>query len=504
MFGKERVVLLISELLKDWPCTVVGDKLGVFVSGITEHSANVKQGFIFVVRKGASVDGACYIKEAIEGGAVAIVMDRSLNNCQTIGIPIITVPDSRRFLSYACARFAGNPSEQLSVIAVTGTNGKTTVTHFVGQILNRLGVRTAVIGTTGIFIDGKKIDYKAPDMTTLPVEFFQPLLRKCLDDGVTHIVLEASSLGLSTGRLDHCEIDIGVLLNIGTDHISEHGGTSNYINAKKKLVDKSKIFIANRDDEVCVKMTESIANKCIYFGTHSLSDIRVLREENLQLIYRNEKRDFPLSVPGQFNELNSAAAITVLLELGFELENIMKYVSELMLPEGRLQCFEQDGITVYVDFAHTPDAIEAVLLSLLGICKGKLITVFGCGGNRDKGKRAQMGTIASLYSSHVIVTSDNPRSEDPHLIINDIIQGFHDDFNGVEVEPDRRHAIHMAIALALDGDIVLIAGKGHEKTQQTSDGVFLFSDQEEAKKALFHRQVNQGRNLLSNQFTDVN
>lgn len=487
MFGKERVVLLISELVKDWPCTVVGEDFGLFVSGVTEHSANVKQGDIFVVRKGASVDGACYIKEAIEGGAVAIVIDRSLFNYQTSGIPVITVPDCRRFLSYACARFAGNPSEQLSVIAVTGTNGKTTVTHFIGQILRRFGVRAAVIGTTGIFVDGKKMDYEAPDMTTLPVEYFQPLLRKCLDDGVTHIVLEASSLGLSTGRLDHCEIDIGVLLNIGTDHIDEHGGTSNYINAKKKLIDKSKVFIANRDNEVCVQMTESIAKDCIYFGTHSLSDIRILREDNLQLIYQNEKRAFPLSVPGEFNELNAAAGISVLLELGFQIEDIMKYVSELMLPEGRLQCFEQDGITVYVDFAHTPDAMEVVLHSLLGICQGKLITVFGCGGNRDKGKRAKMGAIAALYSSHVIVTSDNPRSEDPHLIINDIIQGFGDDFNEIEVEPDRKRAIQMAIALASEGDIVLIAGKGHEKTQQTAQGVVLFSDQEEAKKAFFQK-----------------
>ncbi|MFD1928989.1 UDP-N-acetylmuramoyl-L-alanyl-D-glutamate--2,6-diaminopimelate ligase [Sporosarcina siberiensis] len=498
------MVLLITELLKDWPCTAVGEDLGIFVSGITEHSANVKQGYIFVVRKGASVDGACYIKEAIDGGAVAIVMDRSLVHFQTNGIPIITVPDCRRFLAYACARFAGNPSEQLTVIAVTGTNGKTTVTHFVGQILSRFGVRSAVIGTTGIFVDGKKIDFEAPDMTTLPAEYFQPLLRKCLEEGVTHIVLEASSLGLSTGRLDYCDIDIGVLLNIGIDHIDEHGGTSNYIRAKKKLVDMSKVFIANRDDEVCVKMTDSIANRCIYFGTHSLSDVRILREENLYLMVRNEKQEFPLSVPGNFNELNSAAAISVLLELGFQIKEIMKHVGALMLPEGRLQSYEQDGITVYVDFAHTPDAIEAVLRSLLGICEGKLITVFGCGGNRDKGKRAKMGAIAALYSSQVIVTSDNPRSEDPHLIIKDIIQGFRDDFKGVQVEPDRKRAIQMAIALASEGDIVLIAGKGHEKTQQTAEGVFLFSDQEEAKKALFSKQVNRGRNLLSNQFTDVN
>lgn len=504
MFGKGRVVLLISKLLKNWPCTIVGETFGIAVTGITESSVNVKKGFIFVVRRGRNDDGASFIAEAIEGGAVAIVVDRPLLSCASVAIPIITVPDCRVFLSYASARFAGNPSERLTVIAVTGTNGKTTVTHFIGQLLRKFGIRAAVIGTTGVFVDGIVLDYKAPEMTTLPAEYLHPLLRECADNGVTHIVLEASSLGLSTDRLEHCEIDVGILLNIGSDHYDEHGGKQNYIDAKKKLMKKSKQFIVNMDDEICVKMSEDSTTPCVYFGTNRLSDVYLSKnEENVRLGFGNEGGELRLSVPGDFNQMNAAAAISALLLLGFRLEEVLRYVVELKLPEGRLQRLEQDDLAVYIDFAHTPDAIEAVLHSLSEICRGRLITVFGCGGNRDKGKRAEMGELAVFYSSNVIVTSDNPRNEDPLSIIKDIVEGFGENCRAIVVEPDRKRAIQLAISNAVAGDIVLIAGKGHEKTQQTADGVYPFSDLEEAEIALFDRQIKRGGKLLSNQFTDA-
>lgn len=465
-------MLYLTELIKNWPCTVSGGELRTVVTGITENSSRVKSGYIFVARRGGHYDGALYIKKAIEQGAAAIVIDRT----DVIGIPagvvVIIVPDCRVFLSHASARLAGNPAERLKVIAVTGTNGKTTVTHFIGQLLKELGKKAAVIGTTGIFIDGVKIDYDGPQMTTLPAEYLHSLLQRCENEKVTHIVLEASSLGLSTNRLDHCAIDIGILLNIGTDHYEEHGGKTCYVNAKKRLFGMVKTAIVNKDDGECVEMAKSAPVPVVYFGTDPAADIQV---PYLQMN--------PM-IPGHYNRLNALAAISALLILGYTVDEVVPRCGVLQLPEGRLQRLERDGIQVYVDYAHTPDALEAVLRTLANSCYGKLITVFGCGGQRDKGKRAEMGELAVLYSSSVIVTSDNPRNEDPDAIVRDIMEGFGGDCSAIEAVLDRKYAIRKAVFCAAPGDVVLIAGKGHEKTQHTADGLIPFSDIEEAGKAL--------------------
>lgn len=468
------MVLLLSELLKDWTYTFKGKELNIAVTGITECSKNVKDGFLFVARRGKNDDGMSYIAEAIEGGAIAIVIDRALPHHLTLSIPLVTVLDCSQFLSHACALFSGNPSERMKVIAVTGTNGKTTVTYFIDQLLRGFGERTALIGTTGIFIDGVKIDCNAPDMTTLPAEYLHPLLKRCEDDGVTHIILEASSLGLSAKRLDDCKIDIGVVLNIGSDHYDEHGGKQNYIDAKKILVKQAKQLIVNGEDAQCVQMSKVSTSPCVFFGMNQSANNFIGDE-------------IGLSVPGKFNRMNAIAAISVLFLLGYRFEEVLSLLPELRLPEGRMQYLEKDGITVYVDFAHTPDALESVLHALSVSCEGRLITVFGCGGNRDKGKRAQMGKLAVSYSSHVIVTSDNPRQEDPLAIIEDIIVGFDESCQAIEVEPDRRLAIRKAIFQAVAGDTILIAGKGHEKIQHTAEGVFPFSDVAEANCALLER-----------------
>ncbi len=485
MFGKGSHVLLLPELLKDWPCTVIGGKFRVGITGITEDSRNVQPGYIFVARRGAKEDGTFFIEEAIQRGAAAIVVDRTEIGDLSKDVPLITVPDCRQFLSHASATLAGNPSEQLTIIAVTGTNGKTTVSHFIGQLLKKLGVRTAVIGTTGIFIEGHRVDYEVPQMTTLPAEYFHPLLKDCVAQGVTHVVLEASSLGLSTSRLAHCQIDVGILLNIGEDHYDEHGGKQFYIEAKSKLLKMADKVIVNRDDAICVDMATASARSCVFFGTHHLSDI-CLRAEDGQVVIATEKENGPLllSTLGDFNWANAAAALSALLVLSHTLEELLPHTASLVLPEGRMERLEEEGITVVIDYAHTPDALEAVLSSLSKTCSGKLTTVFGCGGERDKGKRGEMGELAVRYSTNVLVTSDNPRKEDPLAIISDIVIGFADTCTPIEIEPDRSLAIRKAITGACAGDVVLIAGKGHEKTQHTAKGVFPFSDLEVAKAIL--------------------
>ncbi|MFD1204036.1 UDP-N-acetylmuramoyl-L-alanyl-D-glutamate--2,6-diaminopimelate ligase [Sporosarcina contaminans] len=466
----------MAEIVKDWPCTVNGN-IGVSIKGITEHSSNVKEGYLFVARKGKKDDGLLHIQEALERGAAAIVTDRYAYCAgQREEVPFVLVPDSRRFLSYACAKMAGNPSKRLTVIAVTGTNGKTTVTHFIGQLLLALGVRVAVLGTTGIFVNGVKWKIDVPEMTTLPPEYLHPLLKRCEDEGITHIVMEASSLGLSTLRLEHCDIDIGVFLNLGIDHYEEHGGKLAYFMAKKKLSTMADQLVVNMDDSNCIAMVNDATAEIYYFNEFMVANEWV---PDIQ---------FSGAVLGRHNKMNAMAAISVVRLMGYSLSELLPFCQTLVLPAGRLQRMEIGGIAVYIDYAHTPDALEAVLEALRTEWKGGLITVFGCGGDRDRGKRPKMGQIAGKYSSSVIITSDNPRSEDPLDIMDEIQLGI-DSARGVqiEMEPDRKEAIRKAIFQAREGDVILIAGKGHEETQQTAFGITSFSDYRVAMDALLDK-----------------
>lgn len=491
MFGKESPVLLLQELIKDWPCTVTGGRFRIEVKGITECSKNVKPGFIFVARKGKKDDGVKYIDDALRQGAVAVVVERTVLPEIPTRIPIITVPDCRKFISHASATFSGKPSERLTVIAITGTNGKTTVSFFIGQMLAALGEKVAVIGTTGVYIQSKKIDFEAPDLTTLPAEYLHPLLRLCEQQGVTHVVMEASSLGLEAHRLTHCEIDVGILLNIGKDHYDEHGGKDSYVKAKKILLQHARQMIVNCDDEASMRLVKEVDCLYTYFGTGKGAHIRLKKKDD-ELFVSWEENEEPLllSLVGHYNHLNALAAISALRVLSYDMAILLKTIPELELPRGRMERLEEEGVSVIIDYAHTPDALEAILHSLNDICLGKLITVFGCGGDRDKGKRKEMGKIASVYSSTIIITSDNPRKEDPLAIIASIVEGVDENLVRVEIEPNRAEAIRKAIAGGEKKDIILIAGKGHERTQQIGENIFSFSDKEEAKKALADKKKN--------------
>ncbi|MBB4824048.1 UDP-N-acetylmuramoyl-L-alanyl-D-glutamate--2,6-diaminopimelate ligase [Sporosarcina luteola] len=448
------------------------------MKGVTEHSARIGKGDLFVARKGGKTDGICFVDEAVRRGACGIVIDRNegVNQTGSISIPVIIVPDCRKFISYASARLAGNPSERMTIVAVTGTNGKTTVTHLASQLLQKAKVKTAVIGTTGIFVEGRQTDTSYPDMTTLPPEHFHQLLKELEGVGVSHVLLEASSMGLATSRLAHCNIDIGVFLNIGIDHYEEHGGRQPYLDSKKILAYQAETLIANSEDELCKNMVADAKVPVHFFDCQTICG-EPIHEELLKL-----------QLPGRHNRMNAIAAFSVLRVLGYQLADILPFGEYLQLPEGRLQSINKDGITIYIDYAHTPDALENVLASLAMEQQGKLITVFGCGGDRDHGKRPQMGEVAAKYSSNVIITSDNPRSENPLQIIEDILQGI-SNMKSVQVQVDRRKAIYEAISLAQVGDVVLIAGKGHEKTQHTKEGIRPFSDVEAAMDALQKRPV---------------
>ncbi len=476
MFGKGRDTLLLSELLKDWPCTILQGSIRLNINGITESSKRVKEKYVFVAKKGVLADGTSFIEEAICNGAKTLVIDRTNIDLTHIpsNITVVLVPDSSLFISYGSAKLSGDPAEVLQIIGVTGTNGKTTVSHFIGQLLNKLGHKTAVIGTTGLYIDGKLMETIQDSMTTMPAEQFHPILRRCINQQVTHIVLEASSIGLSTNRLAHCPLTVGVFLNIGMDHYAEHGGRQPYIEAKKLLTSLADQLVINEDDEICRAIGGGMSETPIYFSSQHING----RQQQAPL--------FPNQ--GQHNEMNARAAICAVMALGYSLRAIRPHLSDLRLPTGRLEKYEEAGVEVYVDYAHTPDALQAVLQALSDRSR-RLITVFGCGGERDREKRPQMGAVAAHYSSHVILTSDNPRKEDPSQIIIDILTGMAGFSTPIDILVDRHLAIQYAISQAQPGEIVLIAGKGHEQIQQIGNQTTHFCDMEEVKKSFISRNT---------------
>ncbi|MDV6376824.1 UDP-N-acetylmuramoyl-L-alanyl-D-glutamate--2,6-diaminopimelate ligase [Sporosarcina sp. GW1-11] len=467
--------MLLSELIKEWPCTVLQGSIRQAINGVTESSTRVRKGYVFVARKGRVQDGMQFIEEALEKGANTIVTDRTSIDLSRIPkeITVLVIPDSSLFISYASAKLSSNPGEELTIIAVTGTNGKTTVSHFIGQMLRAAGLRVAVIGTTGIYINGKFIASIEDSMTTMPAEKLHPLLRDCVDRHVTHVILEASSLGLCANRLAHCPIAIGILLNVGIDHYEEHGGKQQYINAKKQLFLLAEKMIVNEDDLLCYEIGKEMDVSPMYFGNDHVN---------------GEQGKLAIHVPGNHNNLNARAACCALMALGYPFYEIQQHVSALHLPTGRMEKYSQYGIDVYVDYAHTPDALQVVLEALRE--EGKNVcTVFGCGGDRDHEKRPQMGAVAAHYSTHVILTSDNPRSEEPAQIILDILSGTSGFPTPIDVLINRKYAIQYAIRKAQYGDIILVAGKGHEQTQHIGENILPFCDMEEVKQAFIYRNL---------------
>lgn len=466
----------LIELLKDWPCTIRGNWRDVTIDSVTEHPNRLKKNCLFIARKGARHDGIESIEEALDKGAAAIVIDRSvsestLSKWSLRGAAVVTVPDCKKFLSFSSAQLSGFPSEELTVLAVTGTNGKTTVTHFIGQLLSQFGIKTAVVGTTGCYIDGEKVDEEIPSLTTPTAEYLHPLLRRCIDRGVTHVAIEASSLGLEMERLAHCRVSVGVFLNIGTDHFEEHGGRENYIKAKKKLCSLSDQIVVNCEDTECMGIVKDIEPPIHLFGRNVAGGCMPSEELIGSL------------PPGEHNRLNAMAAASVVKLLGFPEREIFSAFRLLTLPEGRMQLVEHEGRRVFIDYAHTPDALSAALQAVTSLNPRKLICVFGCGGDRDKEKRPVMGGIAESYCDTIVLTSDNPRSEHPLAIVQHILTGTKNPAS-ISVIMDRKSAIHQAISASKPDDIVLIAGKGHETSQIIGTHEIRMSDLAEATIAL--------------------
>lgn len=473
----------LAELLKDWPCSVTGGSIRTIITGVEDYAQAIKPGNIFIVRKGKKTSGSRFVNEAIDRGAAAIVSEESISLPITDqNIPFVWVPNTSLFLSYASAKLSAFPAEALTVIAVTGTNGKTTVSHFVSQLLRALHKNVAVIGTVGFFINEEKQQTKYEQLTTLQAKELHPILKQCVRNGVTHVVLEASSMGLQQHRLDHCDIDCGVFLNLSEDHLEDHGGLEAYKRAKKRLADLSKKLVLNGDDNFCRSVGIYDKKKSCSFGFDNHNDlhIQIVSESTGKtvLCLQTSSSEHIVEIPfvGKYHVQNAVAALMTLWRLGFSIDEIAAHMWLLRLPEGRLEKIDNTfGIDVYVDYAHTAEALQAVLQTFDS--SKTLYLVFSCGGNRDKAKRFAMGAVASKYADIIYLTTDNPRDEDPILINESIIAGFTEQ-QYYEIYLDRKIAIHKALAKAEKGDIVLVAGKGHEQTQQIKNQKLPFSDQQ--------------------------
>ncbi|MDF9391292.1 MULTISPECIES: UDP-N-acetylmuramoyl-L-alanyl-D-glutamate--2,6-diaminopimelate ligase [Methylococcus] len=474
------------------------------VYGLSLDSRSARTGDVFFALSGSREHGLRYAEEAVGRGAVVIVYDSSGGGIRMpepeLGFTV-PVPDLGRHLGSIAARFFGHPSEALSVIAVTGTNGKTSCTHFIAEALQP-DHPTAVIGTLGW---GKPEKLRRIAHTTPDAIEIHAILATLRAQGFKLVALEASSHGQAQGRLNGVRCRGALYTRITRDHLDYHGTFESYLSAKLGLLANPALeFVAVTLDDPSVDTILASVPAGVKVIGYSLegrksTDFPVIRAETLEQTPEGLRlkvdcsgRTVEVGAPvyGDFNAENLLGTMAILVGLGYPAEAAASRVGRVRPVAGRMERFRQNSLTVIVDYAHTPDALRNVLTSLRRHCRHRLWVVFGCGGDRDKGKRPDMGGIAARLADRVIVTDDNPRGEPGDAIVADILAGCGE--AAVTVVRDRRMAIREAIAQAGDGDIVLVAGKGHETFQEVGGVFHEFSDREEVRKALSGRHRNAG------------
>lgn len=476
-------------------------------TGIEIDSRKIEPGYLFLAYPGETIDGRDFIIEAINNGASAIlcqdfipeIIKKKLDNLPQI--PVLIIPDLKNQVGFIAAEFYGYPSHDLTVIGVTGTNGKTSITQFIAQVLTDLDITCGVIGTIGVGLFGNLV----PTLNTTPdAATLQKWLFNLKQLGAKAIAIEVSSHGLAQGRTNGIEFDIAVFTNLTHDHLDYHETMQNYGEAKKLLFLQPglKHAIINADDEFGLQLIHDLSgslnicaytNKAVLLPCDAVRGTTTLSADNIKLTINGTTAN--INTPwwsgtiksqllGRFNVSNLLAVIGVLGVMKIDLAQALPYITKLKTANGRMQTFGGNKKSlIVVDYAHTPDALEQALLALRECCQGAIWCVFGCGGDRDRTKRATMGQIAEQYSDYVIITNDNPRTEDPMLIVDDVVQGLSCPW-AVEIELDRGAAIAHAIDCANSGDIILIAGKGHEDYQIIGKEKVHFSDQEVVESIL--------------------
>mgnify|MGYP002614732349 FL=1 len=471
--------MLASELIgKNWNSDIEDFE----ITGIAYDSRNVLPGNVFVCIKGFETDGHKYAASAVENGAALIIAEDKIN----VNVPVIYVKDSRKTIAQMAAQFYGNPSEKFRLVGVTGTNGKTTITYLLKSILDEAGKRVGVIGTNQNIIGDKVLITQSTTPTTPNALELQQLFAEMAQSEAEYVVMEVSSHALELDRVYGCRFDVGIFTNLTQDHLDFHKTMENYYKAKAKLFTMCKKGVVNSDDEYGMRIANEASCEIIKAGLEDGCDLKAenikitSRGTDFDMIYKGEKYPVNLRIPGKFSVYNAICAAGAAIELGIDIATIQKGLAAAAGVLGRVEVVPTDtDYTVIIDYAHTPDGLENIINCVQGFAQGRVITVFGCGGDRDSTKRPIMGEIAGRLSDFSIITSDNPRTENPQKIVDQIEDGMKKTDGKYICITDRREAIGYALDNAKAGDVIILAGKGQETYQIIGKEKFDFDERVE-------------------------
>ena len=458
--------------------------------GVFIDTRSLVAGGLFVCLRGHAFDGHRFIDEVAVLGAAAVVIDRDLDFYPS-GLTVIKVSDTRRLLPFIAANFEGRPASSLRLFGVTGTNGKTSTTCILEAVLRQIG-KPGLIGTVGLRVCGRLIDIPFATSTTPDPQELHLIFRHALENGARDVVLEVSSHSLALHKMEGLHFEVAVFTNLTQDHLDFHGTMENYLAAKAKLFGQCRYGVVNVDDSYSPQvMTIGSPEKWITYGIDSPCDFRALhiedKDEGSAFVVEigGVAEHFYLPVKGRFNIYNALAAIASAYTVGLDVPDIRAGLADFEGVPGRIQSVPNDrGFHVLVDYAHSPDSLVNIINAVRAFTSGRLITLFGCGGEKDVGKRPIMGRIAGELSDHCIVTSDNPRGEPPEEIIRQVEVGLSETNCPFDSFVDRREAIFHGIGMCAPGDALIIAGKGHEDYQIIGEEILDFDDVLVAKEAL--------------------
>ncbi|HII4498326.1 TPA: UDP-N-acetylmuramoyl-L-alanyl-D-glutamate--2,6-diaminopimelate ligase [Clostridium perfringens] len=475
--------MILKSLLKGLDYEVIKGNEESKVQNIRYDNRKIEQGDAFVCVKGFKVDGHSFIGDAIKKGANVLIVQEDVSVQEDI--TIIKVRDTRKALAIMSSNYFGNPKDKLKIIGITGTNGKTTSAFIIKSILEKAGFMTGLIGTIANYIGNKKVDA----VRTTPESYeLHELFKNMVDAGVEYCVMEVSSHSLDLDRVYGIQFEEGIFTNLTRDHLDFHKTFENYYNAKFKLFERSNHSIINLDDPYGANIVKDIEERGVKakvstFSIEKESDFKAFEikshsngsefKVNLESI-----EEFSINIPGEYNIYNSLGCIICAYNLNIPMDKIKEGLSDVVIP-GRCELVAKEKnlpYSIIIDYAHTPDGLENILSTVKAFTKNRMISVFGCGGDRDKVKRPQMGKIGCELSDVAIITSDNPRSEEPMDIINDIVKPLN--YDNFVIEVNRKEAIRKAMNMALEGDVIVIAGKGHETYQILKDETIHFDERE--------------------------
>lgn len=480
--------MILKNILTGLEGLKVRGNLEINVNKVENNSKNVEENDLFVAIKGFDFNGHEHIKEAIENGAKAILAQSDEITKEIIkeipeDVTVILADNTRYALAISACNFYNNPSKKFKLVGVTGTKGKTTTTYMIRNILERHGIKVGLIGTVASYVGNKKIE---DNTNTTPESLeLQHIFSKMVEEKCEVVVMEVSSQSLKLDRVAGCDFDIGIFTNLAEDHISkkEHTDFEDYFNSKVKLFKMCKKGFINADDYHAI-MIPKMVPECIIskYGIDNYcdllaKDITVTNQYvdfKVKIGDRNER--IKVSIPGRFSVYNALAAIAVATQFGCNSEEIKESLENIRVP-GRSELVDNKlGLTIMIDYAHTPESLEKILSSVKIYTKGRVISVFGCGGDRDKNKRPMMGEVSGRVADYTIITSDNPRTENPELIVKDIEEGIKKTNGKYECIVDRKEAMKRALKMANKRDIIVLAGKGHEQYQEINKVRYPFDE----------------------------